>query len=176
MELLFFFSLLLVILLLVLVFFQQKRIEKLTKPKYGFLGKKLSVFVFALLGVSLLTGGLFTLNRNTSQNGDLNVSEITNNNTNFFKISYQTLENNKIKFVAIPFINNKPWNGIDKIDIYWEISPETGMGRKILQSGATRENNQGITISVQKGKYKVKAVFNDGKLDLFGEIEILFSE
>jgi hypothetical protein len=176
MEVLFFFSLLLVILLLALVFFQQKRIEKLTKPKYGFLGKKLSVFVFALLGVSLLTGGLFTLNRNTSQNGDLSVSEITSNNTNFFKISYQTLENNKIKFVAIPFVNNKPWDGIDKIDIYWEVIPERGISKKILQSSVTQQNNQGITINIQDGRYKIRAMFSDGNIELIGELEIFFSE
>ena len=176
MELLLLLSLLAILLLFTLVFFQQKKIEKLTKPKYGFLGKKLNLFILVLLGVSLLSGGFFTLIRSPNQTGDLSVSEVKNSNNNFLKINYQTLENNKIQFIAVPFINNIPWNGIDKIDIYWEISPETGMSRKILQSGATPENNQGITISIQKGKYKVKAIFNDGKLDLFGEIEILFSE
>lgn len=167
----FFVLFLIIILLLVVVFLQQKKIQNLSRPKYGFLGKPLIVLIATGVGFSML--GISMLNTNNKNIGDISVSEITPQDfLNYLQISYKKIDESKYSFIATPIINGLVWKDKDYLfNIEWEINTKDSIKRTILQTMNYYEN-KGIEINLTKGKtiIKAKTIYQDVNLE--GELEI----
>lgn len=161
----------LVLLLFVILVIQQIRIRKLSKPKYGFLGKPLSIIVLA--GFGLMTIGLGSnLLLQRDQIGDISVDQIIKDDNNYLLIEYFKINNNLYRFKSTPIINKIPWGEMEvRLDFEWEFITER-INNTILDYNVSVNNNNGVIFRLNTGvtKVKVSTLFNN--LILEGEINV----
>ncbi|MFS8131436.1 MAG: hypothetical protein ACMG57_05690 [Candidatus Dojkabacteria bacterium] len=160
-----------VLVLIGLVIAQNRRIQDLQKPRYGFLGKPLAAFAFAAFIVGGTGFVLFVNNQqqdisvaNASFTIDLNIiATETNPVTHEYRLN------------AIPLVDGKEWgeNKAYKFDIYWTISNATTQTE--VELGLNLDSKGGITKTLSTGTNRIKAtVFSSEKtiekdIDVFVE-------
>lgn len=141
-----------VLVLIGLVIAQNRKIQDLQKPRYGFLGKPLAAFAFA----AFLVGGTgFVLFVNNQQQ-DVSVA-----NASFtLDANIIATETNPVtheyRLNAIPLVDGKEWgdNKAYKFDIYWTISNSTTQTE--VELGLNLDNKGGITKPLTAGTNRIK--------------------
>lgn len=143
---------LVVIVLFALVLSQRYKLNKLQTPKYGFLGKALTLVVFA--SVVTLGGGHLYLNNLSKTPDSVSVSD-----KNIMSLDIQveviSKENGIFKFSATPYLYNIPW-GIDSarnFNFNWYFRNTTEITK--LEYGLNVNFPGGIIITLPKGTTSV---------------------
>lgn len=137
---------------------QNKRINELQKPRYGFLGKPIAV----VLAVGLLVGSygiIFYANRSGTQVGEISADVDLG-----AEIKYQYLGGESYLFNVVPQINKKDWgsNPENQFDAYWMFTSNQVESEVELE--LSQNKGGGITIDLDPGKYKVKVtIFHDSQ-------------
>ncbi|MEP7103684.1 MAG: hypothetical protein ABI721_03180 [Candidatus Dojkabacteria bacterium] len=157
-----------VLILIGLVITQNRQIQEMQRPKYGFLGKPLAAFAFA----AFLVGGTgFVLFVNNQQQ-DVSVA-----NADFVIdlniISTQTNPvTNEYRFNAIPLVDGKEWgsSAAYKFDIYWTVSNSTT--QTDVELGLNLNNKGGITQTLTQGTNRIKASVFSGSKSFDKEIDV----
>ncbi|MEO6728769.1 MAG: hypothetical protein ABIM99_02495 [Candidatus Dojkabacteria bacterium] len=157
-----------VLVLIGLVITQNRKIQDLQTPKYGFLGKPLAAFAFA----AFLVGGTgFVLFVNNQQQ-DVSVA-----NASFtIDASIIATESNPVtheyKLVAIPLVDGKEWgeNKAYKFDIFWTIS--NASTQTDVELGLNLENTGGITKTLTSGTNRINVRVVSSEKTIEKEIDI----
>lgn len=143
------------------VFFQQREIQKLKTPKYGFLGKSLNAF----FAIAVLVGGIAFVNYTSlppkDDNGISVSDEIVTLDGNII-VTLLNKSEREYKFNFIPYVNFTEWGQeTDKFTIYWEVSGP--MTYTDVETNVSKSTSVGITKKLQAGEYsvKVKLVYNN---------------
>jgi hypothetical protein len=156
-----FVALFLIVLILAVTFggfllLQNRKMQEMQKPKFGFLGKPITAFALG----ALLIGGFgiaFTGNLNTNTNVDVSVSEeIVNVNLNI--VSTQTNQfNNTYQFNIVPELNGVEWGktGDVKLDIIWSVSNSTI--KTDVEKDISKNNTGGVEFILQQGTNRINA-------------------
>lgn len=149
-----------VLVLIGLVIAQNRKIQDLQKPKYGFLGKPLAAFAFAAFLVGG-TGFVLFVNR---QEQDVSVA-----NADFvIDINIIATETNPVtheyKLNAIPLVDSVEWgnSAAYKFDVYWTVSNASTQTE--VELGLNLNKTGGISKVLTSGTNRVKAtVFSSDK-------------
>lgn len=157
-----------VLVLIGLVIAQNRKIQDLQKPKYGFLGKPLAAFAFA----AFLVGGTgFVLFVNNQQQ-DVSVA-----NASFtIDLTIIATEVNHVtheyKFNAIPLVDGVEWgnNKAYKFDVYWTLSNTSTQTE--VELGLNTDNKGGITKILTSGDNKIKATVFSSEKTIEKEIDV----
>ncbi len=147
---------------------QNKRINELQKPRYGFLGKPLAVF----LAIGLLVGSygvIFYANRNST-----GVSDVSANRELTADINYQNKGGGDYLFNAVPKINGSDWGGNpeNQFDIYWTFASNSVDTE--VELNLSQNKPGGVTVKLDPGHYRVVVdVFLDSiKYEKLIEIDV----
>lgn len=157
-----------VLVLIGLVVAQNRKIQDLQRPKYGFLGKPLAAFAFA----AFLVGGTgFVLFVNNQQQ-TVNVA-----NADFtIDVTIIATETNPVtheyKLNAIPLVDGKEWgsNAAYKFDAYWTISNSTTQTE--VEIGLNQSNTGGISKILTSGTNRVNVSVFSGERNIEKEIDV----
>lgn len=135
---------------------QNKKINELQRPKYGFLGKPIAV----VLAVGLLVGSygvIFYANRTSTTVGeasaDLELSA---------EVNYQKVGDKSYMFKVTPKVNSLDWgkNPENQFDAYWMFTADDVESEVELDISQNKPG--GVTVNLEPGVYKVKVtVFLD---------------
>lgn len=137
--------------LLTVILVQSRRIQFLTKPRFGFLGKPLAlVLVFSILVGSV---GFAFYNNQTPEDVAVSGEDVNLNP----QIITTQLSRDTYSFKLIPFLNDVAWGDNDtfKFDIFWSIINGSSVVK--TESGISKNNPGGITEKFEKGTFIVKA-------------------
>ncbi len=141
--------------LISIIIIQAKKISSLSKPRYGFLGKPLALVI--TLGIAAFAVGITFYVNKPAQIDDINADikvELNINSEKIEKLIYQ--------LSAVAIIDGKEWQGYS-FDIIWTIKNQDM--NTYFEYNLSRENNGGITVTLQKGENIIKAsTFFEGKL------------
>jgi len=149
---LFVLALIVITVLLAVIVMQTKKIQDLQKPKFGFLGKSLSV-----LGLFVIMAGGLGLTFIANQDTSVSVSNSLADASLELKIIVTQTKQDEYLLQAVPYINSFAWgnNSQFKFDIYWTITNKNVMTE--TEFGLTQENAGGILKRFPKGEFIVKA-------------------
>lgn len=157
-----------VLVLIGLVVAQNRKIQDLQRPKYGFLGKPLAAFAFA----AFLVGGTGFVLFVNNQSQDVSVA-----NADFaIDLNLIATESNPVineyRLNAVPLVDGKEWgeNRAYKFDIYWTISNATTQTE--VELSLNLENKGGITKQLTSGTNRVKAVVFSSDKTIEKEIDV----
>lgn len=157
-----------VLVLLGLVIAQNRRIQEIQKPKYGFLGKPLAAFAFAAF---LIGGTGFTLFVAQNQQ-DVSVA-----NADFvIDLTIISTEVNPVTseytFNAVPLVDGVEWgnSAAYKFDVYWTISNATT--QTDVELGLNLSNKGGISKTLTSGTNRIKATVFSGSKTFEKEIDV----
>jgi len=171
-------GLVLIMFLVVLVLNQQKRLNQLQKPRYGFLGKPLLGLAATTLMAAGLVGGLYLVNQRDLQPLDAKADKNVT-----VEVAYQVLLDNrqtrKYQFSAIPKVDNIEYgegnNG--NFNLFWSF-----VGEQVLSSGTqglseisvNTANPSVVEVELKPGIYTVRVlVVFEGKNYIHSEEIIL---
>ena len=149
-----------VLVLIGLVVAQNRKIQDLQRPRYGFLGKPLAAFAFA----AFLVGGTGFVLFVNNQEQDVSVA-----NADFvIDLNIIATETNPVtheyKLNAIPIVDWVEWgaNKAYKFDVYWTVSNASTQTE--VELGLNLETKGGITKMLTSGTNRIKAtVFSSDK-------------
>lgn len=143
-----------VVALILVVAFQSKKIRELERPKFGFLGKPLSLIAFVIIAGGGI--GLYYLNTQ----GPTEVTSINANTKIELNISYEAVagKKNVYLFKAVPVVEDINWGGTEEnnFDINWII--ENSKVTTEFEYDRNKSNPSAIEIELENGTNKVKAV------------------
>jgi hypothetical protein len=153
---------LLVIILAGIALRQRRKITDLTTPRYGFLGKPVSIVVASMmLG---LVGFTLYLGIPPAQPEGISVSDDTELSLN---ISYTLIDQDDQIYVfnATPLLDDVPWGRSNEhiFSIEWKITKDSQYSFTKRQDNVNQETYRGLLESLETGKYVINAtvVFNN---------------
>lgn len=147
---------------------QNKKINELQRPRYGFLGKPLAVF----LAIGLLVGSygvIFYANRNSTNVGNVSADrEISGD------INYVDLGSGKYLFNVVPNVNTQPWgkDPENQFNVYWTFSGKNVESQVELDISQNKPG--GVNVQLERDVYKVKIVIflQETKFEKTEEIDL----
>jgi hypothetical protein len=146
-------ALIVIVVLSSVVVLQNRKISEMNRPKFGFLGKSLSMIAIFAIGFGGI-GLAFYTNKQSSgiTESFADIKDVT------VSITYFQISGSDYKFNVLPSVNNKAW-GADasfKFDIYWTFKMPTSTVTQ-FESGINSNNQGGVVQKLQQGKNLVKA-------------------
>lgn len=132
---------------------QNRKIQKMSQPKYGFLGKPLAVFALAAFMIGSVGAGVYLTNQPTDQ--------VVVNADKEYRLDIEYVQSGIATFnlKAIPFVDGLSYGTDDtvKFDIYWTITK--GNADTFIEYDISKSNPSNLVVNLEKGKYTVKAQY-----------------
>lgn len=141
-----------IIILVVVILFQRRKINDLERPKYGFLGKPLAVFVM----VGLLSGTVgFALFLNQQ---DTATDTISADREVRISISVTQGAQNAYTFSAVPIVDGVAWDNDPSLqfDIFWTVTNDSE-SQEFVESRVSQFDPSSLTVQLDEGNNEIEA-------------------
>lgn len=144
-------SITIIILLSLVIYLQNRKIKDLERPKYGFLGKPLSVLIIAGVLSSSVGFALFVNKQ------DVGTDPISADRELSISISYVKEETDVYILKATPIIDGVSWANDPtlRFDIFWTITNEEGESFELVETQVSQLEPSSITVQLDKGSNEV---------------------
>lgn len=144
-------SITIIVLLSLVIYLQSKKIKDLERPRYGFLGKPLSILII----VGVLSGSIgFALFVNTE---DVGTDVISADRELSISISYLKEQTDVYVLKATPIIDGVSWDNDPSLnfDIFWTIKNEEGEVYELVETQVSQLEPSSITVQLDKGSNEI---------------------
>ncbi len=146
-------AIIVVLILAAVVYYQNQKIKDLTTPKYGFLGKPLSIFLLSALVFGSF--GLYIGNRTKEPDS----VSVTDQGVVTFEVQYDTINAaaRVYRFRAVPQIDGIEFgiNPNRTFDVNWTIVNQTTF--KTTEFGLNRNFQGGLNLTLRPGINRIRA-------------------
>lgn len=132
---------------------QRKEITELKTPKYGFLGKPLSV-----LGLGILMAGSYAIFQFAAINGPAEPTDVSADRDITLQISATEVNptENVYRLVAVPRVDGNDYGDLE-VDVYWTITSQQGNRITEIENDVSRENQSNLLITLPTGNTTIYA-------------------
>ncbi len=136
-----------------IIVMQNRKIQRLSQPKYGFLGKPLAVFALLTIMIGGVGIGLYASRKPTG--------EVTVSADKEYRVDIEYIQSGITTFnlKAIPFVDGVAYGGDESLefDIYWTLTK--GSVDTFIEYDVSKSNPSNLIVNLEKGTYKVKAQY-----------------